>query len=199
MSEPGGQLRGRPGRPPKLNRERIVATAIEIITDEGFDRLSMRYLADRLGTSPMGIYYYFESKTDLLGFMLAHDSDGPATAPLARDPYERTVQVALSLAGHLSAHAWALSALLGGEIGDEATDRALAELQAAMADLGFDEAAARETVQGIWRIVVGHVVAQPGGPTDSASPANEVAGVRETVASYLDGRLLRASTIGVLK
>lgn len=184
-AEDAAAAKGRGGRPPRLSRESIIAAAIDIIADEGFGRLSMRYLADRLGTSPMGIYYYFDSKTDLLGFMLAHGANRTAAEEPARDPRDRIVQLSLALAEHLSAHSWAVSALLSGEIGDDFTERSLDDQLIAARELGLDEDDARATVQGLWRIVVGQVVVRPMRPQ----------GVRETVSSYLEGRLRRTVAV----
>jgi TetR/AcrR family tetracycline transcriptional repressor len=50
----------------QLSQERIVAAALEVAKRVGFDRLTMRALADELGVTPMAAYYYVSSKDQLL-------------------------------------------------------------------------------------------------------------------------------------
>jgi len=53
------------GRPP-LPREDIVAAALAILDDEGSDALSLRVLAQRLGSGTATLYRHFDSRADLL-------------------------------------------------------------------------------------------------------------------------------------
>lgn len=50
----------------QLSQDRIVAAALEVAKRVGFDRLTMRALADELGVTPMAAYYYVSSKDQLL-------------------------------------------------------------------------------------------------------------------------------------
>lgn len=50
-----------------LSRERVVDAAEALVVDEGFDRLSLRTLAQRLGVAPMTLYRYVGTKEELLG------------------------------------------------------------------------------------------------------------------------------------
>lgn len=45
--------------------QKIIDYALEIIEAEGFDALTMRHLASRMGTSAPNIYNYYESKDEL--------------------------------------------------------------------------------------------------------------------------------------
>jgi AcrR family transcriptional regulator len=53
-----------------LTRERIVAAAVELADSGGLDALSMRTLADELGTAPMSLYRHVANKEDLLDSMI---------------------------------------------------------------------------------------------------------------------------------
>ncbi|MGW0130444.1 TetR/AcrR family transcriptional regulator [Streptomyces sp. NPDC003299] len=55
--------RGRYGR---LNRERVLATALELVDREGLSALSMRRLGAELGVEAMALYRYAEGKDALL-------------------------------------------------------------------------------------------------------------------------------------
>ncbi len=50
----------------ELKRDKIISAAKEIISSEGLDKLTMRYLADYAGVSSRTPYNLFESKTDIL-------------------------------------------------------------------------------------------------------------------------------------
>jgi AcrR family transcriptional regulator len=57
------------GREP-LTRERIVDAAMAIVDAEGLDGLSMRRVADRLGTGPASLYAHVSGKEDLLQLLI---------------------------------------------------------------------------------------------------------------------------------
>jgi AcrR family transcriptional regulator len=47
-------------------RERILDVALELFSDQGYEKTSLREIAERLGFSKAAIYYHFASKEDLL-------------------------------------------------------------------------------------------------------------------------------------
>jgi AcrR family transcriptional regulator len=47
-------------------RERILDIALELFTEQGYERTSLRQIAERLGFSKAAIYYHFASKEDIL-------------------------------------------------------------------------------------------------------------------------------------
>jgi AcrR family transcriptional regulator len=53
------------GRPPRLSRALIVATAVELVREEGLRTLSMRSLAERLGVTPMAVYKHVANRDEL--------------------------------------------------------------------------------------------------------------------------------------
>ena len=60
------QRRPRRGPRPPLDRERIVAAALQIVDAEGVAALSLRRLADDLGVTPMSLYWHVADKAELL-------------------------------------------------------------------------------------------------------------------------------------
>ncbi|HYO41759.1 MAG TPA: TetR/AcrR family transcriptional regulator C-terminal domain-containing protein [Candidatus Limnocylindrales bacterium] len=60
------QRRAKRGPAPQLDRERIVARALEIIDADGIGALSLRRLADDLGVTPMSLYWHVADKAALL-------------------------------------------------------------------------------------------------------------------------------------
>ncbi|MGI8331561.1 TetR/AcrR family transcriptional regulator [Actinomadura scrupuli] len=55
---------------PPLTRERIVAEAIALLDQEGITRLTMRRLAERLGTGSTTLYWHVDTKEDVLDLAL---------------------------------------------------------------------------------------------------------------------------------
>lgn len=47
-------------------RERILDIALDLFTEQGYDKTSLRQIAERLGFSKAAIYYHFASKEDIL-------------------------------------------------------------------------------------------------------------------------------------
>jgi len=53
-----------------LSRERIVAAAIELADESGLDSVTMRRVAERLGTGAMSLYRHVSDKDELVGAMV---------------------------------------------------------------------------------------------------------------------------------
>jgi AcrR family transcriptional regulator len=53
-----------------LNRARILAAAVELADEVGYDALSMRLLADRLGVVPMALYKHVRNRDELVDDMV---------------------------------------------------------------------------------------------------------------------------------
>ncbi|MFJ4687092.1 TetR/AcrR family transcriptional regulator C-terminal domain-containing protein [Streptomyces sp. NPDC088789] len=52
-----------------MNRESVVAEALDLLDDVGLDTVSTRRLAKRLGVEQPSLYYHFRTKRDLLAAM----------------------------------------------------------------------------------------------------------------------------------
>jgi AcrR family transcriptional regulator len=60
------QARRTGGRPRGSTRERILDIALELFNEHGYDKTSLREIAERLGTTKAALYYHFERKEDIL-------------------------------------------------------------------------------------------------------------------------------------
>src|ERR1700735_3413873 len=47
-------------------RERILDIALDLFSEKGYDKTSLRDIADRLGTTKAALYYHFARKEDIL-------------------------------------------------------------------------------------------------------------------------------------
>lgn len=58
--------RTRVGRPRGSTRERILDVALDLFNEQGYDKASLREIAERLGVTKAALYYHFERKEDIL-------------------------------------------------------------------------------------------------------------------------------------
>ncbi|MGW8762293.1 TetR/AcrR family transcriptional regulator [Streptomyces sp. NPDC055815] len=58
------------GGPAGLDRDRIVAAAVRMLDDEGLAKLSMRKLATELNVTAMSLYWYVDTKDDILEYAM---------------------------------------------------------------------------------------------------------------------------------
>jgi AcrR family transcriptional regulator len=61
---------GRPRKRGRLSRELVLSAALELVDQEGLDRLSMRRLASKLGVEAMALYRHAANKQELLGGLI---------------------------------------------------------------------------------------------------------------------------------
>ena len=47
-------------------RERILDVALELFNEQGYEKTSLRQIAERLGVTKAALYYHFRSKSDIL-------------------------------------------------------------------------------------------------------------------------------------
>ncbi len=102
-------------RRPRFTRDQIAAAALEIADAEGFEAVSMRRIAAKLGAGTMSLYRYIATKGDLIALMgdallgetlLAEDE-------LPADWRAAIAVVARRTRSALLAHPWALQSALG--------------------------------------------------------------------------------------
>jgi AcrR family transcriptional regulator len=72
-----------------LSRERILATALELVRDETLAALSTRRLAQRLGCEAMSIYHHFPGKRHLIDALVDHAIATVAWPPPTLEPVAR--------------------------------------------------------------------------------------------------------------
>src|SRR5579871_4362760 len=53
-------------RPRGVTRERILDVALDLFNEQGYDKTSLREIAEQLGVTKAALYYHFERKEDIL-------------------------------------------------------------------------------------------------------------------------------------
>ncbi|MEU2586704.1 TetR/AcrR family transcriptional regulator [Streptomyces avermitilis] len=109
----GGGARGG-GQPSGLDRDRITRATVRLLDAEGLARFSMRRLAAELNVTAMSVYWYVDTKDDLLELALdaAFGELRLPTADADEDWREQLRALATEYRGLLVRHPW-LSPLAG--------------------------------------------------------------------------------------
>ncbi len=87
----------------RLDRNRVVKTAIDLLDEVGLDGLTLRRLAQRLGVKAPALYWHFKNKDELLHQM---------AADIALETPARPLEPGESWDDWLSRHAWDMRAAL---------------------------------------------------------------------------------------
>jgi AcrR family transcriptional regulator len=79
-------------------RQRILDTALDLFIERGYDKTSLREIAERVGVTKAALYYHFSSKEDLLRTLVQpfFDNMGPLAVALASRPDLKTWSAGLA-------------------------------------------------------------------------------------------------------
>lgn len=177
MAEPvparagAASARRSPGRPP-VPLERIVATALRIVDEDGSDALSMRTLAQRLGSGTATLYRHFDNRAALIAHVVDRmfgvvELNGDELLAMGWERALRTLAHAMfdALARHRNA-----ARLMVEQIPLGPNAMALREsCVAVLLDSGFPPRVAAYAYATLARYVLGFAV-QVNGPGDAGRP-----------------------------
>jgi AcrR family transcriptional regulator len=165
------RARGRPALP----LDRILAAALDIIDEQGADALSMRSLAQRLGSGTATLYRHFANRSELVGLMVERvlaeaDFDGRTIAAMPWQ--EACVQFARRTFAALSRHHNVASLLVGHvPMGPNALAGRELCLSVLLAN-GFRPQDAARAYATLARYVLGFAIQLPGSSAAAGHDAN---------------------------
>ncbi|MFG2092980.1 TetR/AcrR family transcriptional regulator C-terminal domain-containing protein [Streptomyces sp. NPDC048612] len=108
-------LKRKADQPAGLDRDKIVAATVRLLDAEGLAKFSMRRLAAELGVTAMSVYWYVDTKDDLLELALDHvmgEMRLPDEADTGRDWRDHLRSLAHEYRTLLTGHTW-VARLLG--------------------------------------------------------------------------------------
>ena len=156
--------------PDRLTRRRVVETGLRLLAERGRDGVSMRALADALGTAPMSLYRHVHGKDDLLGAVVALVLERMDLVPPAGGPWtERVASWMHALRDQLRRAPAAVSILIEHGHYAPALLRATNTLLRILREAGFDGAEAVRASREIMWSTLGFVSAELRGPSFSPS------------------------------
>lgn len=146
------------GEPP-LTLERIVATAIELLDAQGLAGLTMRRLADRLGSGVMSLYWHVDNKEEV--FDLALDAvleyRGSPRAAGSRDWRADVIHMLEDWRASMLRHPWSASLLPRQALGRNVLGR-LEMLSRTLSEAGVADADMSVAIWSLWNYVMGATI-----------------------------------------
>jgi AcrR family transcriptional regulator len=152
-----------PGQEPRseasLSRDRIVATAIELLDAQGLDGLTMRRLADRLGSGVMSLYWHVDNKEDVFDLALDSVLDYRGRSPAAEHQDWRgdVVHLLEDWRASMLRHPWSASLLPRRALGPNMLGR-LELLSRTLSGAGVADADLNAAIWSLWNYVMGATV-----------------------------------------
>ncbi|MGW2326304.1 TetR/AcrR family transcriptional regulator [Streptomyces sp. NPDC001700] len=159
MPQPSAPRKTR-GRPPRISREEVVATARRIVDEDGVDRLTMRRLATEIGSTPMALYHHVRNKEELLLLLL----DDHAARTLRRpeppiaDPRERIVVAAAAIHEALAACPWIVEVLTADDLMSASALWYVEQIVDGLVEGGLTPERAVQGYRAIWYYTAGEIV-----------------------------------------
>ncbi|QDZ13755.1 TetR/AcrR family transcriptional regulator [Humibacter ginsenosidimutans] len=175
----------------RIERSAIVSAAFEILDTEGFDRLTMRAVAARLGVRAASLYYHVANRNDLLR-LVAEQVAVDATAGLGEAGEWRVLctDICTRLRATLRAHPGATHVVAVNEVSPEVFERIVPVVLSAFHDgLAISDTDALYLVQSLYVLVAGLALAEFGNaPQPPAAPRDYYdAWFQLSVDTMLDG------------
>lgn len=146
-------------RRPGHTRAQIAAAALEIADTDGFDAVSMRRVAEKLGAGTMTLYHYVRNKDELITLM-TDEVMGEVLVPdeeLADDWRPALTQIATRTRDAFTAHRWTLDRLGDGRPGPNGM-RHFEQSLRAVSSLGPDQDLVFELIGQVDDYVFGYVL-----------------------------------------
>jgi len=177
----------RRGVPARFSRDRVAQEAVALVDDEGFEALTLRGVAGRLGLTPAALYTYVTDKDELVALALARILQNSVTEQVPAGWREALRFLAGAVRDLAHRHPVITTAYRSGFMGfPQAQDVARRVLERVVAD-GFTESRARIAYATVEAFALGQAV------TAAADP--ERAGYfEEGLAVVLDGIAARRSS-----
>ncbi|MET2826831.1 TetR/AcrR family transcriptional regulator [Mesorhizobium shangrilense] len=188
--QPGKELSGEP----PLSRQRIVAGAVELLDAQGVDGLTMRRLADRLGSGVMSLYWHVDNKEDV--FDLALDSvleyREPPQMVASQDWRGKVVYLLEDWRASMLRHPWSVSLLPRRALGPNMLSR-LELLSKTLSGAGVAAADMNVAIWSLWTYVMGATITRASfdlSDDDRAAAQQRLTRLSEHYATIERSRLL---------
>ncbi|HEY1518461.1 MAG TPA: TetR/AcrR family transcriptional regulator C-terminal domain-containing protein [Solirubrobacteraceae bacterium] len=174
---PGGVSAKRPrGRPPTIDREAVLDTAIRLLDAEGVAALTMRRLANELGVSAMAPYRHVASKDELLMVLIDRLAARLVYPPRPADPKGAMLALWSTIYDSLAEHAWIPEVLARRRMMAPSVLEAIEEIHAALHNAGLSIAATVRAYRLMWNFTLGSLLVRAGASAEGPNPQRELRG-----------------------
>lgn len=179
-----------PGGEPPLSRERIVTTAVELLDARGLSGLTMRGLADRLGSGVMSLYWHVDNKEDV--FDLALDAVLTYREPAEAVPQgwrDEALHMLEDWRAAMLRHPWSASLLPRRALGPSMLGR-LELLSRTLARAGVADADLNVAIWSLWNYVMGATITRASFPLTGGDESERLTHLSERHPTIERSRLL---------
>ena len=162
------------GRPPTLDREAVLDTAIGLLDAEGVEALTMRRLASELGVSAMAPYRHVASKDELLMVLIDRLAARLVYASRPPDPKGAMLVLWSTIYDSLAQHPWIPEVLARRRMMAPSVLDAIEEIHAALHDAGLSIEATVRAYRLLWNFTLGSLLVRAGTSTEGPSQQREL-------------------------
>ena len=166
----------RRGRPPTIDREAVLDTAIRLLDAEGVEALTMRRLASELGVSAMAPYRHVGSKDELLMVLVDRLAARLVYPSRPRDPKGAMLVLWSTIYDSLAEHSWVPEVLARRRMMAPSVLGAIEEIHAALRDAGLSIEAAVRAYRLMWNFTLGSLLVRAGASSEGPSQQRELRG-----------------------
>src|SRR4051794_1134523 len=172
----GGSATRRRGRPPTIDREAVLDTAVRLLDAEGVEALTMRRLAGELGVSAMAPYRHVGSRDELLMVLVDRLAARLEYPPRPRDPKGAILVLWSTIYDSLAEHPWVPEVLARRRIMAPSVLGAVEEIHAALRDAGLTIEASVRAYRLMWNFTLGSLLVRAGATAEGPSRQRELRG-----------------------
>lgn len=164
-----------------LTRERIIVAAVELLDAQGVEGLTMRGLAERLGSGVMSLYWHVSKKEDVLDLavdaVLAYRAPSPAVD--FQDWRQEVMHVLEDWRDSMLRHPWAAALLPRRALGPNILAR-LEILSRTLSAAGVADADLNAAIWSLWNHVMGATMTR----ASFTRSADDLAAAQQSLADY---------------
>lgn len=144
---------------PPLSLERIVASAIDLLDAHGAEGLTMRRLADRLGSGVMSLYWHVDNKEEVFDLALnaVLEYRRPPNAAPPQDWRAEVVHMLEDWRASMLRHPWSASLLPRQALGQNILGR-LELLSTTLSRAGVADADMNVAIWSLWNYLMGATI-----------------------------------------
>jgi AcrR family transcriptional regulator len=140
----------------------VVTAARAIVEQEGIDALTMRRVAQDLGSSPMSIYRHVRDRDELLVLLLDKLAAELPRPRLPSAPRARLREACRAMRDGLALHPWVVDVLAAGDLIAPSILWLIEEIVAGFVACGLSYAQAAEAYRAVWQFTVGELIVRRG-------------------------------------
>lgn len=164
------------GRPPLIDREAVLETAIRLLDAEGVESLTMRRLARELGVSAMAPYRYVGSRDELLIVLVDRLAGRLVYPPRPPDPKGAILVLWSTIYDSFAEHPWIPEVLARRRMMAPSVLGAIEEMHAALCEAGLRIEGAVWAYRVMWQFTLGALLVSAGARAEGSSRQQELRG-----------------------